>query len=315
MSDLHDGSLRGLDLNVLVAFDALAEERSVTRAARRLGVTQSAMSHTLRRLRALLDDPVMVRTRGGMSLTPRAEALAGPLRTALLDIRRALDEPGAFVPATSRRTFRLTAPDLFELLMLPLLVARLAALAPDVDLALVPRPADLAGALEHGDIDLAVIPVLLDSAGDARLEVDDPHLRRRALFRDRFRTFYRPGHPELEGRRRVGRARFASLLHLLVSPTGAGTGLVDRALAEHGLRRRVALRTPHFASAPQIVLSSDLVLTAPASLEKAPGELCSIACPVPLPEHAVTMIWHERVHEDGAHRWLRERLVEVSASR
>ena len=123
-------ALHGIDLNLLAAFDALAEERNVTRAAARAGVTQSAMSHTLRRLRDLLGDPLLVRGGGGMVLTPRAEALRAPLRAALAELARVLDEPAQFDPATSTRGFRVVAPDLFDMLALPRLLPRLAAQAP-----------------------------------------------------------------------------------------------------------------------------------------------------------------------------------------
>ncbi len=120
MNTVHDlGGLHRIDLNLLVALDALTRERSVTKAAERAGVTQSAMSHTLRRLRDLFDDPLLVRGRGGMVLTPRAEALTVPLRGGLLSLARTLDEPEVFDPAHTSRTFRIVSPDLFDALVLP----------------------------------------------------------------------------------------------------------------------------------------------------------------------------------------------------
>lgn len=315
MNDAHDvESLRQLDLNLLVAFDLLAREKSVTRAAERAGVTQSAMSHTLRRLRALLDDPLLVRGARGMTLTPRAEALAVPLRGALVGLARALEAPPSFDPAASRRTFRVVAPDLFELLALPPLWARLREAAPGAGLVFQPAPAALAEALETGDVDVAIAPVLLSEEATDLGPRTGPELRRRTLFRDRFRCFVRADHPALSGRRRMTPARFAALDHLLVSPTGRGPGFVDGVLAARGLTRRVALRIPQHATALAMVAESDLVLTAPAALEAAAdARVRSLAPPVALPEHAVTLVWHPRFDADPAHRWLRDQLAEVAS--
>ena len=154
MNDIHD--LVGVDLNLFVAFDALARERSVTLAARRLGVTQSAMSHTLRRLRELLGDPLLVRGQGGMVLTPRAEALVVPLRSSLVALGRTLTESTQFDPKTAERTFRLATPDLFDVLAIPPLLHRIRKEAPNVDLHVVPvQRRRLADELETGDVDLA----------------------------------------------------------------------------------------------------------------------------------------------------------------
>ena len=157
MNAVHDtGGLHRLDVNLLVAFDTLARERNVTRAAERAGVSQSAMSHTLRRLRELFDDPLLVRGRGGMMLTPRAEELIVPVRSGLSHLVRALDEPGTFEASTARRTFRLASPDLFDALALPRLLRRFGAEAPGVDLAITSMPPRLSESLETGDLDLAI---------------------------------------------------------------------------------------------------------------------------------------------------------------
>ncbi len=314
MSTDHEVSaLHRLDLNLLVAFDTLARERSVTRAAQQAGVTQSAMSHTLRRLRELFGDPLLVRGkaargRGAMELTPRAEALAAPVRASLVGLARALSASPELTPATLRRTFRVVSPDLFDVLVLPRLLDAFAREAPQVSVAIVPRPASLEAALLTGDVDLAVVPVLAPVFGET-----GPELRRRTLFRDTFRTFLRAGHPAASGRR-LSKKRFLALPHLMVSPAGEGPGLVDHALAEAGESRRVALRVPTFAAALRIVAQTDLLLTAPAALARAApdGEVVSVPTPLPLPEHAVTICWHPRFSEDPAHRWLRERLDEAS---
>jgi len=315
--------LSAVDLNLLVAFDALARERNVTRAAHRVGVTQSAMSHALRRLRDLFDDPLLVRGQGGMALTPRAEALVVPLRSGLVTLGRALAQPAGFDPATAARTFTLATVDLFDVLVIPALLARVRAEAPSVDLAVTPTgDRRLADQLETGEVDAAIMP-RVDADEPARAgDSDDggPGLLRRRLFRDGFTCLLRADHPALAGARgrratALSLAAYAGLSHVLVSPTGAGPGLVDRALARHGLARRIALRIPHFWSALAIIARSDLVLTAPTALARfVAGDRAIAAVPPPLrlPAHDVHLVWHARFTSDPGHRWLRERVAAVA---
>ncbi len=316
MSKTHTADdLHRIDLNLLVALDALARERNVTKAAERAGVTQSAMSHTLRRLRELFDDPLLVRGRGGMVLTPRAEALAVPLRSGLVSLARTLAEPAAFEPEHASRTFRIVSPDLFDALVLPTLLQRLGHEAPSVDLAVIPMPKRLSDSLETGDVDLAIYPVLLDPEPfDLGTQID-AELQSRTLFRDSFRCFLRSDHPAITGRRKLTLQTFTRLNHVLVSPGGEGPGLVDRILHARGLERRIALRVPHFATALEVIAQSELVLTAPSSLSRCStaSTLASRPAPLEIPEHAITMIWHPRFTEDPAHRWLRELMIDVTA--
>lgn len=324
MNGAHDASaaeelLPRLDLNLVVAFDALVRERSVTRAAARLGVTQSAVSHALRRLRELLGDPLMVRSGNGMALTPRAEGLAVPLRSGLLTLGRALSQPAIFEPRTARRTFTLASLDLFDLLVLPSLLRRVRHEAPGVDLSVV-QAADrmLSERLETGEVDLAVT-VQMHSADEA-IAATGSGLVQTTLFRDGLVCLLRAGHPALQrgsSRRATGRLRlqtYLELAHVLVSPRGHGPGLVDEVLAQRGLKRRIALRVPHFYSALAIVGESDLVLTAPAPLARlgSPTKVVALPVPVPLPEHSVQLVWHERFGHEPGHRWLRERTVEAA---
>jgi len=162
MHSNHDvaGILGAVDLNALVALDALLSTKSVTRAAERLGLTQSAMSHALRRLRGVVDDPLLVRAGAGMALTPRAEVLQPNLHTALLGLARIVEAPEGFDPKTTRRGFRLCTPDLFDLLVLPSLLSGLRESAPGVDVALLPAGhPNIGAALASGEVDLAVVPV------------------------------------------------------------------------------------------------------------------------------------------------------------
>ena len=317
--------LARIDLNLIVAFDALAREQNVTRAAERVGVTQSAMSHALRRLRQLLDDPLLVRGKSGMVLTARAEALVLPLRSSLVSVDRALARKADFEPSTARRKFRLATPDLFDLLAIPLLLEAIRSRAPGVDLVVAPLDARLSDALETGELDLCVAPRVDDFAAGAP-ELDGSGLVRRVLFRDSFSCFCRADHPALGGKRgRRGSRRapeplsietYAALSHVLVSPRGDGPGFVDDLLDKQGLRRRIALRIPNFFSALAIVEKSDLILTGPSSLAlllSPSSKLVALAAPLRLPEHAIQLLWHERFTNDPGHAWLRDVLTEVTA--
>jgi len=313
--------LARLDLNLFVAFDALARERNVTRAASRVGITQSAMSHALRRLRELLRDPLLVRSRGGMVLTPRADGLVVPLRSGLMTLGRALAQPSAFEPRTARRSFRIASPDLFDVLVIPKLLERIRKVAPGVDISILPMDdRRLADQLETGEIDTAIVPQM-DDPRFQRLQLTAPGLVRRTLFRDRFVCLMRADHPALQdaGKQKRGKRRkpgertlsletYAGLSHLLLSPSGSGPGVVDELLADRGLSRRIALRIPAFYSALLIVARSDLIMTAPAALARLapPGaSVVALPAPLPLPTHSVNLVWHERFTKDAGHEWLR----------
>jgi DNA-binding transcriptional LysR family regulator len=334
MSSIHIGSeriapgdLAGIDLNLVVAFDALAHERSVTLAAQRIGVTQSAMSHALRRLRALLDDPLLVRGQSGMVLTPRAELLAVPIRSGLVTLGRALSGPARFEPASAQRAFRIASPDLFDVLVIPALLEHVRAEAPGVDLSIVPIDARrLPVLLETGDVDVAIVPRFEQLAGAQPVAVPSAQgLVRRVLFRDDYTCLIRADHPALREARAHKRAAkkplamsietYAALSHLAVSPGGDGRGLIDRALEQHGLTRRIALRIPAFYSALELVRRSDLILTAPSTLARfvpADGSVAAFPPPVSVPAHTLNLTWHERFTQDPGHTWLREVLTEVS---
>jgi DNA-binding transcriptional LysR family regulator len=316
--------LAHIDLNLLVAFDALTREQNVTRAAERMGVTQSAMSHSLRRLRELMGDPLLVRGQNGMKLTSRAEALTVPLRSGLVTLDRALTRPERFMPESARRSFRLLSPDLFDVLAIPLLLERIRAEAPGVDLVVVVLEGRrLAESLESGEVDLLITPRFEELQGGTP-RLDASGLLRRTLFHDGFSCFLRNDHPALPKRGRKGERSggaealsleaYAAMSHALVSPRGEGPGLVDELLAKQGLTRRVALRVPHFFSALAIVEKSDLILTGPSALANLIGSRPIRALPPPLrlPRHALHMVWHERFSSDPGHGWLRELVANVA---
>jgi len=315
MSSAHDeGHLAHLDLNLLVALDVLLALKHVTQAADRLGVTQSAMSHTLRRLRDTFDDPLLVRVGAGMVPTPFAERLAPRLRGALSGLARALHTPDPFAPSTSERTFRFASPDLFDALVLPLLLRRWSTTAPSVGVTVAPGLGGLAERLASGALDVAIAPVLVGVDDDPMAPPLASDLRTRRLLRDRFVAFVRKGHPALQHKGPLPAVDFAGLDHVLVSPTGQGDGVVDGVLAAHASQRRVALRVPHFASALAVVRDTDLVVVAPGALRRRQQQLGLHELPLSfaLPEHALQLVWHPRYDADPGHRWFREQLVDVA---
>jgi len=312
--------LARLDLNQLVAMELLLRLGSVTRAAERLGVTQSAMSHTLRRLREAFDDPLLVRGGAAMVATPRAQALKTPLRAALRSLADAIAAPDDFEPASSERTFRLASPDLFDALFFPDLLRRIAQEAPRVSLTALSGYERLGDRLETGDLDAAIVPTAAgpsevepgDGEGSAAVEMGPRlpgDLRTRWLLDDVWAPFVRIGHPALQQGPLSARA-FAALDHILVSPSGQGLGATDARLAEQGLRRRIAFRAPTFASGIGVAQDTDLVLVAPRALalRAARFGLASLDVELELPRHKITLVWHPRVEADPAHHWLRAHL-------
>jgi DNA-binding transcriptional LysR family regulator len=305
--------LAGLDLNLLVEFSILVDERSVTRAAERSGVTQPAMSHTLARLRELFGDPLLVRQRGGMALTPRAEELRAPIKSALRMLGRAIEEPGGFSPLGSHREFRVATPDLFELLLLPRLHQMLSVEAPEANVTLHSAASPLlAEQLASGATDMAVV-ARFDGQEGTLPRLEPAGLSRVVLFSDKFSCFVRRGHELCRGgRSRISLSDFLQFGHVQIAPSGAPGGLVDDMLAERGKARRVACRVPQFAAALRITEVSDLILTAPASLQELGGErVVSFTPPISLPHHALLLVWNERFTQDPGHRWFRDLIVRL----
>jgi len=301
---MREVNLVGIDLNLLVAFEALLDERSVTRAAERVGLSQPAMSRALGRLRALFGDRLFVRTTAGLAATPRAEAAAVPLRALLAEVRR-LVQPPDFDPAAMRGTVRLAMVDYQSVLLLPRLLARLERDAPGLDVQVVAMGPDLHARLESGDVDLSIGVFDRAEAG----------LYRQTLYRDGFACLVRAGHPCLHGP--LGVERFAALRHAFLTTTGEGRGgMVDGALQRLGLSRRITLFTPHFLAAPLMVAESDLILTLPRMLAQRLQRMAPVVVlepPVDLPVFTVSQLWHERRHGDPAHAWLRAALASAAA--
>jgi DNA-binding transcriptional LysR family regulator len=301
-----------LDLNLLRVFDAILQTRSVTIAASTLGLTQSAVSNQLARLRDAFDDPLFVRTSEGMVPTPRAEAIAEPIRKSLLAIRFCLEEQLGFDPATSDRTFRIYMSDVGQLVFLPRLLERIARVAPRVSVHTVQVPParmrDLA--LESGEVDLAA----------GYFENFEGSFRQQLLFEERYVGMVRRGHPTI--RDTLPLETFLSTPHLVYQPTGGGHGFqesaVDHAFAAADVPRRVAVRAAHSMGVTAIVSSTDLLVIVPSRLAAAFRELADVSIlplPVEIPSFPIKQHWHERFHHDPGNGWLRGLIAELFQDR
>jgi len=303
---MHAVQLQAIDLNLLVALEAMLSERSVTRAGARLGLSPSAMSHALGRLRATFGDDLLVRTRGGMVATTRGEQLLGPLRRALEELAVLVAGPGGFDPGSSQREFTVATTDYVEAVLLAPLLSRVSAAAPGVQLRVRPlEQADVIEPLERGSYDVAI---------GATFDVS-PGLQQQALFSEEMVLVCRKGHPQVK--RTIDLATYLELRHVLVSVRGGSQGVVDTMLARTGQRRRIALLVPHFLAAQLIVASTDLVMTAPARVVARLADALALRVltpPLEVPGFTVRQVWHERQQDEPGHLWLRQQVFAAAAS-
>lgn len=300
---MHSVQLSAIDLNLLVVMGALLETRSVKGAAARLGLSPSATSHALGRLRELLDDPVLVRAGRRMVPSARAEQARPRLARVLAEVSQLLASPEAVEPATLRRSFRLATTDYVETLFVRPLGRRLAEVAPGVDLFCSPIP-DAVERLRGEQCDLA-FGVFLELPDD---------LEGAPLVEDDLVCVMRRGHPRSRGRFTL--AQYAAATHVLTAPEGGTRAIVDTLLAREGLSRRVARTAATFEGAAQLVPGTDFLLTLPRRMAEhvAPAlDLVLRRPPLSIPSFTIRMIWHRRHAEDGAHRWLRQEVVAAAS--
>jgi len=302
-------NLQAIDLNLLVAFEALMDERHVTRAAKRVGLSQPAMSNALSRLRRTFDDPLLVRTPGGMTPTPAAQALIEAVREALSRLRAALEEKPAFNPAASRRAFHVLTNDYAEIVLLAPMVGKLRKQAAGVSIR-VHRPPNVFQApsrtalSDSYDLAIGFFPDALSLDASVRSEV---------LFEEDNVCIAAGNHSSIKSR--ISIRQYANERHAAVFYKSEGPGVIDTILAQKGLTRHLAVLAPHFASVPFIVAESDLIATVPRRLAvRFSKELKLQVLPVPftIPPFRLSMLWHERVDSDPAHAWLRGLVVETA---
>jgi DNA-binding transcriptional LysR family regulator len=298
-------NIRGIDIELLVTLEALLTACNVTHVARQLHLSQPTVSVRLGKLRNLFADPLLTPGVRGMRPTTRGLALLAPLRKALSGVERMLSAETPFDPARTELTWRVAASDYAQHAILMPLLAHLRRDAPGVRVAVyAPVPAEIARMAERGDIDVAFITA----------DIVPESLRSTILFAERYQFVARQRHPQL-GKGPITSAQFCALDHLLVSPEGGGfKGPTDVLLEARRHKRRVVLSVPHFLSAPEIIRRSDMVAMLPARLLEGRSQGLQLRdAPIQPPGFEMVMSWHERVHVDPAHVWLRAQAVAAVA--
>ncbi len=299
-------NLRKVDLNLLVIFDALMQERNVTRAASKVALSQPAFSNALSRLRHYLKDELFVRTTQGMVPTARARDLA-PQISNVISILHTTFEPAEFDPLTDSRVFTVEANDYLVATTIAQLMGPLGEVGPNINVRIVQKKReDLFKALDSGEIDFAIGPYVEVPERYEVLYIADTD----------FVCMMRFQNPLAEGKLTL--SRFAKATHLLVSPSGAPFGFVDEALAREGLKRRIGLSVNHFSVVPPIVANSDMIVTIPRRIAKAYQKAYQFKLrpsPFSIPKRFanVTLIWHKEIASTEAHRWFKSMLIDATA--
>jgi DNA-binding transcriptional LysR family regulator len=307
MMPIDHVNLSRVDLNLLTALDALLTERSVTKAAARVGLGQSAMSHNLARLRRLFDDELLTRSADGMRPTPRALALADPVRIALSQIEALVTRAEEFDPRTAERVFRIGLPDSSEVLIGPKLLARVCEEAPGIRFRFYST--DARQLLEEIDADRIELGI-----GIGAFPEGQAHHKRRLLATDYYLCMF---NAELVGvTPPISLEDYVRLPHVLTSLRKGERGVVDDALAKIGLSRQVALTTPRFVAVPFLVAGAPVVTTMHARLARFfAGELGLTLSPAPveLPEVTISLLWHASYDSDAGHAWLRRTMLQLGS--
>lgn len=296
--------MSGFDLNLLPVALAIYEQRSVSGAARALGMSQPAVSVALNKLRRALGDPLFVRTVQGMAPTPRALALMDPTRDILHRLRTDILASEQFVPATSTRNFTVALSDIGEMTFLPRLLQRIRRDAPGATITSTTLPPDeLAAALEDGSVDLAVgyFP-----------DLKHQNFFQQRLFSHSFICLLSADHPCQA--KTFSLAQFLDLGHVVIKAEGRSQEVFEQFLARKRIERRVVLSTPHFMSIPFVIAGSDLVATVPRAVGESFAQLAAIKLvepPLEVPPFDLKQHWHRKYARDGANAWLRAILAEM----
>lgn len=309
-------NVKRIDLNLLVYLNTLLKERSVSRAAEKLGITQPAMSNALRRLRDLLGDPILVRTSSGMAPTERATAMEPLVVEALSRAELALQPVENFDAANSARTFRIMASDYIETTLLAPLIGRLNEIAPNISLDIL-TPSDGSFAdLERGDIDMAI----------NRFDHLPDSFHQRSVWRDNFSCLVGSEHPAGQ---KLTLEDYLASKHIWVSKTGIGVGTgmsakhsqklgwVDEALAEQGHKRHISVFTRHYQVSNYLIHSKKLVATLPtraAMLWRGTSGITITKPPFPIVPIEIKMAWSPVLHHNTAHKWLRDEISDIAST-
>ncbi len=301
MKNIHNTPF---DLNLIAVLDAMIRERNVTRAADQLGMSQSAISHALRRLREFFDDPLFVKTAEGMQPTPRALELTQAVLGVMGSIRTDLLTQAGFDAAKSRRRFSICLTDMGELIFLPRLIEQLRLTAPHCTIrTLQIPPKSISSALESGEADLAV----------GSLHSMPEGLFQQQLFTRSFVTIVNRKNRSIG--KEISLEQFFALEHIVVALSGKTEESYDSVIDDYGRKRKIFLTTPHFLTVPLIIeRNPELIATVPKELGKifdSYKAVRMVETPIALPHFAIRQHWHPRYHHDAANIWLRKLIKET----
>lgn len=285
-----------IDLKLLAIFEEIYRTRSVSQAAENLRVSQPTVSISLGKLRRFFNDPLFVRTSGGMEPTPHATELLKPVSNALAQIRYAVRHRIVFDPMKSERCFRICMTDISQTVLLPKLLNHLKDAAPSIRIDIINIAANTPTLLETGEADLAIgfMPQL--EAG----------FYQQRLFTQRFVCVVRKDHPRILDK--LGLKQFVEESHIQVATSGTGHWIIDKVLEEQQVKRKIALRLPNFLGIGSIVANTDLVVAVPERLADtlmSSANVKALKSPINFPSYAVKQHWHERYHRDPRNQWLR----------
>jgi DNA-binding transcriptional LysR family regulator len=298
MKTIH---LSRIDLNLFVVFDTIYTEGGITRASKRLSLTQPAISHALGRLREMFDDPLFMRQGRAMIPTPLARQMIDPVRQSLQGFEATLKRVDRFDPATARKHFTVGMRDVRELTVLPNLLRSVTRAAPFIDIAVVRA--------ERKQLEMELAAGTLDAAIDVRLALSD-EVRRQLISAERLVVVARPRHPTVkEG---LDLETYLSQEHIVVSSRRRGFGVEDYELSRHGLKRRIRLRCQHYFAACRVVSETDLILTMAERFVRIVNRLFRnrvLPFPLEVPDYDGYLYWHVNADADPANQWLREQLM------
>lgn len=298
MKTIH---LSRIDLNLFVVFDAIYTEGGITRASKRLNLTQPAISHALGRLRELFDDPMFVRQGKAMIPTSLARVMIDPVRQSLQGLESSLQRIAPFDPATARKRFTVGMRDLRELTVLPSLLRAVTRQAPFVDITVVRA--------ERRRLEAELAAGTLDAAIDVHLALSD-QVQRQLVNAERLVVVARPLHPTVK--RGLDLETYLSQEHILVSSRRRGLGFEDYELSRHGLKRRIRLRCQHYFAACRVVSETDLILTMAeryALIVNRTFRNRVLPFPLEVPSYDTYLYWHASSEADPANGWLRNLLI------
>ncbi len=297
--------IKNIDLNLLGVFQAVWNQKSISRAAKKVGLSQPAMSAALSRLRESFKDPLFVRSSEGMAPTHRAKEIAEPIHKALDLIRSSLrgDPEAVFQPQGCRREFRVAMSDWMALQVLPPLQKYLRKTAPQTTVTVLDMtPKQMHEALLSSSLDLAITGQ--ENYGSGKYQ--------QTLYHEEYRTIVSSRHSRIQ--RELTLKQFIEFPHILFSPQGKGLGAVDRALAKKKLKRKIAFRVPYSLAIPVLIQDTDFIATVPRPLAEVFSALAKVEAfmpPVSLSGHDIVQYWNQENHGDPAHRWFRSAIADL----